>query len=158
MDRRSNEEGERVVHEDKVYSCHGKLRVQVGYRPQGRVSVLSQLCPANTTGEVEMGEQPNVSLVAHVRKIGEIEKGGDLSDERSVEENKQDQPKTSTMEPVMIARRQMLSVAKIGKFWTSFQNLSAMVSFRLAESCQIWQLNIPDQGGQHPQRGPMAKL
>ena len=93
-----------------------------------------------------------------MREIREIEKGGDLSDERSVEENKQDQSKTSTMEPVMIARRQMLSVTKIGKFWTSFQNLSAMVSFRLAESCQIWQLNIPDQGGQHPRRGPMAKL
>ena len=78
-----------------------------------------------------------------MREIREIEKGGDLSDERSVEENKQDQPKTSTMEPVMIARRQMLSVTKIGKFWTSFQNLPAMVSFRLAGSCQIWQLNIP---------------
>ena len=50
-----------------------------------------------------MGEQPSLSLVTHVREIGEIEEGGDLNDERSVEENKQDQAKTSTMEPVMIA-------------------------------------------------------
>ena len=48
-----------------------------------------------------MGEQPKVSLVAHVREIGEIEE--DLNGERSVEENKQDQAKTSTTEPVMIA-------------------------------------------------------
>ena len=50
-----------------------------------------------------MGEQPSVSLVTHVREIGEIEEGGDLNDERLVEENKQDQVKTSTTEPVMIA-------------------------------------------------------
>ena len=50
-----------------------------------------------------MGEQPNVLLVAHVREIGEIEEGGDLNDERSVEENKHDQAKTSTTEPVMFA-------------------------------------------------------
>ena len=47
-----------------------------------------------------MGEQPNVSLVAHVREVGEIEDGGDLNDKRSVEE---DQAKTSNMEPVLIA-------------------------------------------------------
>ena len=47
-----------------------------------------------------MGEQPNVSLVAYVREVGEIEDGGDLNDKRSVEE---DQAKTSTMDPVMIA-------------------------------------------------------
>ena len=33
-------------------------------------------------------------------------------------------------------------VAKIGKLWTSFQNLP--VIFRLAGSCQLWQLNIPE--------------
>ena len=38
-----------------------------------------------------------------MREIGEIEEGGDLNDERLVEENKQDQVKTSTTEPVMIA-------------------------------------------------------
>ena len=35
-----------------------------------------------------MGEQPKVSLVAHVREIGEIKKGVDLNNERSVEENR----------------------------------------------------------------------
>ena len=29
-DRRSNEEGERIVHKDKVYAYCGKLRMQVG--------------------------------------------------------------------------------------------------------------------------------
>ena len=53
-----------------------------------------------------MGEQPNVSLVAHVREVGEIEDGGDLNDKRLVEE---DQAKTSTMEPVMIAGLRPLS-------------------------------------------------
>ena len=51
-----------------------------------------------------MGEQPKVLFVAHVREIGEIKKGVDLNNERSVEENKQDQAKTSTTEPVMIAK------------------------------------------------------
>ena len=40
-------------------------------------------------------------------------------------------------------------MSKSGKFWTSFQNLPAMVSFRLAGSCQIWQLNIPGLSAAH---------
>lgn len=31
----------------------------------------------------QLGEQPRVSLVAHVREIGEIEDGGDLKDKGS---------------------------------------------------------------------------
>ena len=51
-----------------------------------------------------MGEQPRVSLVAHVREIGEIEDGRDLKDKGSAGGDKQDQEKPSTTEPVMIAK------------------------------------------------------
>ena len=50
-----------------------------------------------------MGEQPRVSLVAHVREIGEIEDGGDLEEKGSAGGDKQEQEKPSTTEPVMIA-------------------------------------------------------
>ena len=50
-----------------------------------------------------MGEQPRVSLVAHVREIGEIEDGGDLEEKGSAGGDKQEQEKSSTTEPVMIA-------------------------------------------------------
>ena len=52
-----------------------------------------------------MGEQPNISLVKHVREIGEIQEGGDLNNERSVEEkqNQANKKKTKKTEKVMIA-------------------------------------------------------
>ena len=41
-------------------------------------------------------------LAAYVREIGGVDNREDLNDQRSAEEDKQDQEKTSTTKPVMI--------------------------------------------------------
>ena len=52
------------------------------------------------TGDVQMGEQPKVSLVAYVREIGER---GWRGSKKSAKVDKQHQEKPSTTEPIMTA-------------------------------------------------------